>query len=265
MEPKGYPEAVVYPAAGQQAFDIERIAPTPALAEFVDYHWLVRWHVPGPHRQQVVPQPRVHLAAENGRLLVHGVNPRSFTRTLSGTGHVLGAAFHPGGFRPMLGADLAAICGTVQPGQDLLDVDDRTAAAKICAATRTAEMVSALEQYLLSIRAQPDPAARQATALVATVQHRADIIRAEQLAAQARVSLRTLQRLFTRYVGIGPKWVIQRFRILEAAQAAHSGEPVDWSALALRLGFSDQAHLTRVFTQVVGTAPASYQRDPRTT
>ena len=79
------------------------------------------------------------------------------------------------------------------------------------------------------------------------------------------MSLRNLQRLFTEYVGIGPKWVIQRFRILDAAAAAHSGQSTDWSELAHVLGFSDQAHLTRVFSEVVGTPPATYQRDQGTT
>ena len=75
------------------------------------------------------------------------------------------------------------------------------------------------------------------------------------------MSLRSLQRLFTDYVGIGPKWVIMRFRILDAAAAAHDGEPVDWARLAVELGFTDQAHLTRAFTSVVGTPPATYQRE----
>ena len=74
-----------------------------------------------------------------------------------------------------------------------------------------------------------------------------------------------MQRLFTEYVGIGPKWVIQRFRILDAAAAAHSGQSTDWSALAQELGFSDQAHLTRVFSEVVGSPPATYERDQSTT
>ena len=74
-----------------------------------------------------------------------------------------------------------------------------------------------------------------------------------------------MQRLFSEYVGIGPRWVIQRLRLLDAAAAAHAGEPTDWAALAVALGFSDQSHLIRVFTAVVGTAPGAYQRDPRTT
>ena len=181
--PAGHPEAIVRPDAAGRRFTVERIAPRDSLAEFVDYYWLVRWHVPGRHRQQVVPQPRVHLAAEQGRLLVHGVTRKPFFRTLEGSGHVLGAAFHAGGFRPLLRASVGGM------------------------------------------------------------------------------SLRSLQRLFTEYVGVGPKWVIQRFRILDAVAAAHAGAVTDWAALARELGFSDQAHLTRVFTQVVGTPPASYQRE----
>jgi AraC-like DNA-binding protein len=55
--------------------------------------------------------------------------------------------------------------------------------------------------------------------------------------------------------------VISRSRILDAAAVAHGGGAVDWSALATELGFTDQAHLTRAFTSVVGTPPAAYHRE----
>ena len=80
------------------------------------------------------------------------------------------------------------------------------------------------------------------------------------LADRAGVSLRSLQRLFSEYVGIGPKWVVQRFRVLEVAARAHSGE-VDWAAVAAELDFSDQAHLVRTFRDVVGAPPATYAKD----
>lgn len=252
------------PKAGQQAFDVDRIAPSASLAEFVDYYWLVRWRVQEPYRQQVVPQPRVHVAAEEGRLLVHGVSREQFFRTLTGTGHALGAAFHAGGFRPLLKRSVGAISGSARTGRAVLGRDDRPAAERILAATESEEMVDALEAYLLGLDPEPDPTAREVTGLVAHAERRTDIVRAEQLAAHAGRSLRSVQRLFTEYVGIGPKWVIQRFRILDAAAAAHSGDPTNWAALAQELGFSDQAHLTRVFAQVVGTPPAAYQRDPGT-
>jgi AraC-like DNA-binding protein len=259
--PAGHPEAIVRPSAAEERFTVERIAPGESLAEFVDYYWLVRWNVPAPHRQQVVPQPRVHVVAEDGRLLVHGVSQEPFFRTLIGSGHVLGAAFHPGGFRPLLRASVGGISGSVRPAADLLGVDDLPVAGRILGGNDSAAMVAALEAYLLGLGPEPDPTSRRVTELVAAAERRTEITRAEMLAAEAAMSLRSLQRLFTEYVGVGPKWVIQRFRILDAVAAAHSGAVTDWAALARELGFSDQAHLTRVFAQVVGTPPASYQRE----
>ncbi|MEB3366101.1 helix-turn-helix domain-containing protein [Saccharopolyspora mangrovi] len=265
MSKAGRPEAIVRPKAGERAFEVERLAPDPALAEFVDYYWLVRWNVVGEHRQQVVPQPRVHVAAEHGRLLVHGISREPFFRTLRGSGHVLGAAFHPGGFRALLRGSVGCLSGTVRPAGDVLGHDDRPAAEQILATSETARIVPVFDAYLLACEPEPDPTGRQVTELVEEVQRRSDIVRAEQLAQHAGLSLRSLQRLFADHVGVGPKWVVQRCRILDATAAAHSGEPVDWSELAAQLGFSDQAHLTRAFTQVVGTSPATYRRDPDTT
>ena len=260
----GRPDAIVRPKAGERAFEVERLEPEGPLSEFVDYYWLVRWDVKEPFRQQVVPQPRVHVAAEEGRLLVHGVTRAQFFRTLNGSGHVLGAAFHAGGFRPLFKRSVGSISGVVQPGQDAFGHDDRPTASHVLASTDGGEMVAALAAYLLQTQPEPDPIGREITDLVTEAERRNEIVRAEQLADHAGMSLRNLQRLFTEYVGIGPKWVIQRFRILDAAAAAHSDRPVNWSSLAQELGFSDQAHLTRVFVEVVGTPPAAYQRDPGT-
>ena len=258
------PQAIVRPKAAESVFDVERLRPRASLAPFVDYLWLVRWHVDGSHRQQVVTQPRIHIAAEDGRLLVHGVNRDPFFRTLRGDGHVLGAAFHPGGFRPMLGSSVGALSGTVVPAGDLFGVDDRPVAREVLATNDTEVMRTAFEDYLESRNTRADPTADEVAALVAYAESTTSLTRADVLAAHAGMSLRTLQRLFTEYVGIGPKWVIQRFRLLDAARAAHEGVEIDWAELAAASGFSDQAHLTRLFTRVVGTPPASYASDPRT-
>jgi len=262
--PRGHPEAIVRPKAGEQVFEVERIAPSAPLNEFVDYYWLVTWDVHEPYRQQVVPQPRVHVAAEQDRLLVHGVTREKFFRTLTGTGHALGAAFHAGGFRPLLKRSVATISGAVRTGQDVLGYDDRPVADRILSSSDRRTMVEAFEAYMFQTDPAPDPVSRDVSDLVAEAERSIDIVRAEQLADYAGMSLRNLQRLFTEYVGIGPKWVIQRFRILDAASAAHSGRPANWSDLAQKLGFSDQSHLTRVFAEVVGTPPATYERDPGT-
>jgi AraC-like DNA-binding protein len=90
------------------------------------------------------------------------------------------------------------------------------------------------------------------------------IVRVDDLAARLATSTRGLQRLFNDHVGLGPKWVINRCRILEAAELAASAAPAappDWAALAAELGYSDQAHLVRDFTSAVGTPPDRYARE----
>jgi AraC-like DNA-binding protein len=259
--PRGHPSAILRPSGAERAFTVHRFPPDEPLAGYVDYHWYVGWQVEEPYDQQVVPQPRIHLAAEEGRLFVHGISRTPFHRRLTGTGHSLGTSFRPGGFRGFLGSSVGALAGRVVPAEEVLGADDRPVAAAILGTEDRRAMVQAMEGYLVGLDPEPDPMAAQVAELVAAAEADRSLTRAEGLAARAGLSLRSLQRVFTEYVGIGPKWVIQRYRILDAAAAAHGGDPVDWAALAAELGFSDQAHLTRVFTQVVGTPPATYQRE----
>jgi AraC-like DNA-binding protein len=82
----------------------------------------------------------------------------------------------------------------------------------------------------------------------------------DRLAAQLGVSVRRLQRVFGEYVGVSPKWVIQRYRLLDAVRRVAAGGDVDWADLALELGFADQAHFIRAFKKLVGRPPADYAR-----
>jgi AraC-like DNA-binding protein len=86
------------------------------------------------------------------------------------------------------------------------------------------------------------------------------IARVDQLAAASGAGVRRLQRLFQDHVGVGPKWVIRRYRLHEAAARAAGGSRLDLVRLAAELGYSDQAHLTRDFTALVGSPPARYAR-----
>ncbi|KQV75725.1 AraC family transcriptional regulator [Aeromicrobium sp. Root344] len=266
-EPAGRGDsAIVRPTAAAQHIDIRRVVPSERWQPFIQYHWIVRWECPEPFAQQVIPQPCVHVSAEPfegaPRLLVNGITREPFVRTLTGTGHVLGAAFRPASFRAVLGADLSSVAGRIVPLGELVSHDDSPAATEILRPDATDEdMVAALEACLDRLDVIADPYAEELNDLVDAAERDRSLIRAEQLAELAGVSLRTLQRQFTAYLGIGPKWVVQRFRLLDAAAAAHTGVRTDWAALATDLGFSDQAHLTRAFTAVVGTPPATYARD----
>jgi AraC-like DNA-binding protein len=87
------------------------------------------------------------------------------------------------------------------------------------------------------------------------------LLRVDELAGGLGMGTRRLQRIFAEYVGVGPKWVIRRYRMQEAAERAGNGAGVDWAALSAELGYADQAHFTRDFSRAIGTSPAQYARD----
>lgn len=266
-DPQGRGEAaILHPSAAAQRIDISRVAPSPRWSPYVEYYWIVRWDCPEPFEQQVIPQPCVHVTAEvfdgTPRLLVNGITREPFTRTLDGVGHVVGATFRPASFRSVLGADLATVAGRVVPLGDVVGPDDSTAAAALLQAGQTDDQLTGeLEAHLDRCGATPDPLADELNALVREAELDRTLTRSDQLAERAGVSRRTLERRFTAYLGIGPKWVVRRFRLLDAAEAAHAGDATDWTALADELGFADQSHLIRAFTSVVGTPPDTYARD----
>ncbi len=84
------------------------------------------------------------------------------------------------------------------------------------------------------------------------------VAKVDDVVRLAGLSKRTLERLFREYVGVGPKWVIQRYRLHEAAEYAATGKPLDWADLAARLGYADQAHFIRDFKRIVGQSPSRY-------
>ena len=70
---------------------------------------------------------------------------------------------------------------------------------------------------------------------------------------------RSLERLFRRYVGLSPKWVLRCYRLQQAANRLTSGEAFDLAELAQELGYFDQAHFSKDFKQVTGHPPGHYR------
>ncbi|WP_224402193.1 helix-turn-helix domain-containing protein [Pseudonocardia sp. ICBG1034] len=224
-----------------------RTVPPPAdLAGFVERFWIVDWHYDRPYRQKVVPYPQVHLTVQPGAAaMLAGPATRYVHRELTGTGRVVGAALRAGTARALVGAPVSTV------------TDRRCPVAGVVAAD-----VNGLTDHL---RARlpadgPDRAAAQARDLVATVAGDRSLVRVDDLARDTATSVRSLQRLFHDHVGVGPKWVIRRYRLHEVTELMAAGVPVRWAEVAADLGYADQAHLSRDFTRMFGEPPTSYAR-----
>lgn len=132
-------------------------------------------------------------------------------------------------------------------------------AADLAAAGDLAALVAVATAHLRAHRPAPDPTVDLVGRIVRFLLHDRSVTRVSDVAARFGLSTRSLQRLFHRYVGVSPKWVLRRYRLHEAA-ARITEAAGDWARVANELGYFDQSHFIREFTRAVGRPPAAYAR-----
>jgi len=241
------PRGIILRTAADGEFGIEREAPPAGLAKHVAWFWTVRWDRRGlpPHVQVTLPHPSPQIVIEEDGAWLYGPLLHRFERTLTGRGQGLGARLRPGALRAMLGAPVSSVTDRRLPATTIEGLE--------LGGVETAErFAAALERVVAD-----DPRAELADSAIALIDAPGGPRRAAELAAQLDLSTRSLQRLFAEYVGVGPAWAIRRRRLHEVSARA-AGGGVDWARLAADLGYADQAHLVRDFSELVGVPPARY-------
>jgi AraC-like DNA-binding protein len=197
---------------------------------------------------------------DQGKTAIFGVVRGAFEYRLEGARRGLGVRFRPGGFRGLLGAPLATITDRTIPLSRIYDLDEDQAEASVLGAEGDAGMMAAAETILRTRMPPPDETVDVVHGIVDRIAADRDLNRVADLAAQLSLTERALQRLFSDYVGVSPKWVIRRSRLHDAASRLANAEDVNLTQLAQELGYSDQAHFTRDFKALVGRAPSEYRR-----
>ncbi|WP_093875522.1 helix-turn-helix domain-containing protein [Streptomyces sp. TLI_105] len=277
--PRRDTRGIVDPAELLSRVRFRRHVPAPELRPYLEHYWLIDWELPEPYASHLVPHPSVNVvfqrygqpgapAAEaSASAEVSGVGLGLFTQKLTGVGRVCGVQFRPGGFRPFAPAWPVSTwtgrrvpLGEVFPDEHVDGDEGIGTPAAVLSPDDDHARVAALDAFLLAHGPEPDPAAGQAMELVDLIRSDRTVRRVSRLAAASGLSARSLQRLFAGHVGVGPKWVILRYRFHEALERAESAAEADWAALAAELGYSDQAHLVRDFTATIGVPPTAYAR-----
>ena len=254
------PRGILNEAEGLEHFRLYRYLPSPEVSLFVENYWSVQWDLRGkePFTQDVLSHPAVDLVYESDNTWIWGVVTGKFSRVLEGKGKVLGVKFRPGGFYPFYGEPVASFTDDVLSFHETFDEDLESLESSILNHKDPEQLAEAGEAFLMRYLPDRHPKAEEAGRIVARIQEDTSVLRVEDLAEKVDHSTRTLQRMFRRYIGVSPKWVIQRYRLHEAAEKMANGQADNWPALAVNLGCFDQSHFIRDFKAIVGRTPAEY-------
>lgn len=254
---------ILEPDTGRAHFELVRLAPAEALADHVERHWIVSWDLGAGESftQQVLPHPCVNLVGEPGLIAVWGIPLSRSPHRIDEAGVAIGTKFRPGGFAGFVDVPVSELNGRAIPLPTLFGSDGRRLAGELGDRAGDPDRhIEAVEDFLLARLPDSDPRYRLICAVVREMLAAAPGATVAELAARHAVSPRTLQRLFRDYVGVGPKWVLKRYRMHEAAERLAAGEAEDAAALALELGYFDQSHFIRDFREQIGQTPVAYAR-----
>jgi AraC-like DNA-binding protein len=253
---------VLHPQAAEQHFELRLHSPAPELSEVVQHYWSVRWDLRGqkPYPQHTLSNPCVHLVIEPGNPRIYGVVTSRFTYVLRGESRIFSIRFRPAGFHPFCGSRLSALADRTVPICEVFGPGGDGLVEQVIALEDETQRVEVVDAFIRDRLPRPDPLVTVLNRIVERIITDRGITRVDDLAAQVGFGKRRLQRLFNEYVGVSPKWVIQRYRLHDAAERLDEGEDVDLAALALELGYFDQAHFARAFKAIVGKPPMEYSR-----
>ncbi|MFI5782238.1 helix-turn-helix domain-containing protein [Nocardia sp. NPDC051570] len=267
VPPPEVAKGILHPREQARHRTLGRLPARGETARFIEWYWSVAWDLRGQsdYRAEVLSFPSVNLTFERTHTRVggwvNGVSTVKYIRELSGLGETFGVKFRPGGFGAFTGLDVGSLRDSAAELTAVLP-DAVGLAEKVLSATTDEERRDIVEEFFAeAARHTPvDESYRLVLRIIAAMESDRDLTRVDQVTERFDLPIRTLQRLFRRYVGAGPKWVLRRYRLQDGAQLLADGRTGDLAALAVGLGYFDQAHFSREFAKEVGMAPLEYAR-----
>ncbi|MGH3689417.1 MAG: helix-turn-helix domain-containing protein [Microbacterium sp.] len=253
---------VLYPARLPQ---FHRLPAPSSVTGLVAWFWIPEWEIePGrSSRQEIVAYPALNLVVDADAVTLSGATTRVSHRDLRGSGWAVGALLRP-----------AAVAALIEDPPSLVDgervLDDGMGVTELRAAVSSAmgsgerhreRAVAAFSGWLEERVGRARESALQANAIMDVLMGDGAALTPEEAATRLAVSVRTLQRMTHRHVGLSPAAMIRRRRLQEAAQRVREQPDADLASIAAELGYADHAHLTRDFQTVLGIAPRTYRSE----
>ncbi|SEC02124.1 AraC family transcriptional regulator [Microbacterium hydrocarbonoxydans] len=254
---------VLYPS---RLPEFHRLPPAASARDLAVWFWIPEWDLDAGRssRQEIVGYPALNLVVEGDAVVLAGATTRAAHRDLRGSGWAVGALLRPAAVAALTD-DPAAIVDGWQP------VDAPQLASAVEAAMRATEGQAGEERRERAVAVFSDWLAQRVGPLSDASHHANTLVdvllgadaadSVEEAASRLAVSVRTLQRLAHRHVGVSPAAMIRRRRLQEAAERLRLDPGLDLARLAAELGYADHAHLTRDFRYVLGIAPRTYRSE----
>lgn len=236
--------------------------PPADLAPFIEHSWTIRWDEAGDtyYSEEVMHRPYLDVFVSLQQSGIQGTFRGKRTYIAAGSGRIVGIRFRPGAFHGFWGGALADLQDTIIDIQQVFPQIDSRYIERLL----TLDDQAATDDLLALVRAkhpQRDANIELINEIITAIETDESLQTVTAVAQAFGRSERWLQQLFRDYVGSGLKWLLQRHKLLAAAQQIRESDQPKWATIAYDLGYSSQQHFITAFKHVVGKTPLQYKKE----
>jgi AraC-like DNA-binding protein len=163
--------------------------------------------------------------------------------------------FQPGGLFKLLSMPLHSLTDQDYEGRSVIGPGVDELADQLAASRSSVERVRISDKYFLE-RSQ-DPCSRDISALAGRLRMHPGNLKVVDLAREAGLSTRQLERRFLEQIGMSPRMYARVARFEAALRLKRETPGLRWTRIAHELGFHDQMHMLRDFRKLSGATPSS--------
>lgn len=168
----------------------------------------------------------------------------------------VGASLRPAGLRALMPRGAGNFLDApLIPLEDLWGAEARALLERLVAEVDAEQRCAVLRDHLRERARRVAPADRTVTRAIELIRARYGEISTEELAQSCGCTSRTLRTAAVAETGLAPKHLARVARIRHALDLL-TATGVALSEVALSAAFSDQAHMSREFRELIGAAPS---------
>ncbi|MEJ7646496.1 MAG: helix-turn-helix domain-containing protein [Chryseolinea sp.] len=173
---------------------------------------------------------------------------------------VIMVSFHPGAMHRLLHIPMDEMLGRPFDATLILGREIEQITERLNEETEFNAMINIIQQYLFqktSVLKNRLPIEKVITQMI---QHK-NYLNVDQLAKQACVSIRQLERQFKERTGMPPKVFLRLVRFSKAWIMREKNNEISWAKIAHACDYADQMHMIRDFKDFAGVSPGVLQTD----
>ena len=247
-------------------WSIARASVSPDLGDLARRFWIPVWDVPEGRDsvQRVLQYPVCLIVVSDSYARFYGVVSGLSHTMLTGRGWAVGLMLQPAAGHLLTRAPVRRMTDRFVDLATIPTIDGAALTREVRSLMRPeptspdtqAQARGVLEDALRGLLPVDDEGLL-VNAIVEDVETSPELLRVDDLCARFDIGERTLQRLLHKRIGLGPKWLIRRRCLQEAADRLRDSD-AELAGIAVDLGYADQAHFTRDFRKATGLTPGEF-------